>query len=141
MEIKHCAACGLSFRLRPQTPRQKYCSALACQRERRRRWQQDKRRNDPDYQDNQSRAQRAWAERNPRYWDAYRVVHPEYVERNRALQCDRDASRSGSRLAKMDPSAPVLPLASGTYLLRPLVAGHLAKMDAWMVKITVISEA
>ena len=65
MERKRCTACKRSFHPRPQTPRQTYCKAPACQRERRRRWQQQKRHADPDYRENQARAQRAWLERNP----------------------------------------------------------------------------
>jgi hypothetical protein len=140
METKRCSACDHTFRPRPQTPHQRFCSDPACQRERRRRWQLEKRGTDPDYQDNQARAQHAWAERHPDYWDVYRQAHPEYVERNRARQHDRDAGRACGRLAKMDASLPVCPLASGTYRLRPVVAGNLAKMDVWTVKITVISD-
>lgn len=61
MKSKRCAACGQAFRPRPQVSQQCYCSAPACQRERRRRWQQAKRQSHPDYHDNQARAQRACA--------------------------------------------------------------------------------
>ena len=60
MESKRCTACGQAFRPRPQIPQQCYCAAPACQRERRRSWQLAKRESDPDYHDNQVRAQRAW---------------------------------------------------------------------------------
>ena len=39
MKSKPCAGCGLAFHPRPQSPKQAYCPAPACQRERRRRWQ------------------------------------------------------------------------------------------------------
>lgn len=39
-------------------------------RERRRQWQRLKLRIDPDYQDNQTRAQQAWTRRNPDYWQS-----------------------------------------------------------------------
>src|SRR6202047_3873761 len=58
MEIRRCAAGGHAFRPRPQVPNQRYCSAAACQRERRRRWQREKRESDADYCENQARAQR-----------------------------------------------------------------------------------
>ncbi|HRE72339.1 MAG TPA: hypothetical protein PLC14_17695 [Accumulibacter sp.] len=98
--------------LQPQNPDQCFCSADACQRERRRRWQAAKRQSDPDYRENQKRAQKGWAERHPDYWRAYREQHPEYVARNRARQRER----------ALDPAG-------------------VAKMDAWMVEITVISAA
>lgn len=65
---KQCAACGQVFRPRPQFPDQTYCSVPECQREQRRHWQQEKRRTDPDYRDNQNRAHKPWAEDNPEYW-------------------------------------------------------------------------
>ena len=61
METKTCNACGHTFAPRPQNPNQTYCTDPACQRERRRRWQQQKRRNDADYRDNDARAGKAWA--------------------------------------------------------------------------------
>ena len=112
MEFRQCEACHQPFRARPQNPDQCFCSAAACQRERRRRWQAAKRQSDPDYRENQKRAQKGWAERHPDYWRAYREQHPEYVARNRARQRER----------ALDPAG-------------------VAKMDAWMVEITVISAA
>lgn len=63
-----CASCGKVFSVRSQSPRQTYCSALECQRERRRRWNKGKLKADADYRANQLAAQRAWHVRNPDYW-------------------------------------------------------------------------
>lgn len=139
METKQCAGCGQSFHPRPQTPKQTYCASATCQRERRRRWQQAQRQNDPDYRDNQSRAQDAWAARHPDYWCDYRRTHPEYSERNRRLQHERDARRRERVLAKMDVSTRETPIPSGLYQLSPVTGDDLAKMDAWMVRITALS--
>jgi hypothetical protein len=46
MERRRCAACEQAFRPRSQSPGQLYCGQAACQRERRRRWQRDKRQRD-----------------------------------------------------------------------------------------------
>jgi hypothetical protein len=62
MERRRCAACGEAFRPRSQVPKQSYCSAVACQRVRRQRWQKAKRHSDADYRENQARAQHAWAQ-------------------------------------------------------------------------------
>ena len=139
MESRRCAACGQAFRPRPQRPQQSYCAAAACQRERRRRWQQAKRRSDPDYRDNQARAQRAWCERHRDYWRAYRRTHPQYCEGNRCQQYRRNAERRRGLIAKMDASTPLLPLPSGTYRITPTAAAGIAKMDAWTVEITLLS--
>ncbi|SFB02400.1 hypothetical protein SAMN04515620_11315 [Collimonas sp. OK607] len=136
MKIKHCSACGQVFQPRPQVPLQCYCENKDCQRERRRRWQLLKRQSDPDYQDNQARAQQAWNQRNPGYWREYRITHPEYAERNRALQRGRNASTPSDPIAKMDASTPEMPLPSGIYRLSMVTTGAIAKMDVWTVEIT-----
>ena len=137
MESKQCAACGQPFHPRPQVPQQSYCAAPDCQRERRRQWQRLKLRTDPDYQDNQMRAQQAWGQRNPDYWREYRQAHPRYVERNRALQHERNAKTPARHVAKMDASSALHPLPSGMYHLRLVTDGGIAKMDVWTVEITV----
>lgn len=67
-----CASCGQEFLVRPQSPKQTYCTDRDCQRERRRRWTRAKLEADPDYRANQLAAQRAWHARNPDYWQTYR---------------------------------------------------------------------
>jgi hypothetical protein len=132
MERRRCAACGKAFRPRSQVPDQMYCSASACQRVRRRRWQRAKRQNDADYRENQARAQRAWVEGHPDYWREYRHTHPKYSESNRIAARRR-------RVAKMDASKAVSRVPSGTYRLVPATASEFAKMDAWIVEMTFIS--
>lgn len=139
MECKACACCGRAFRPRPQVAEQRFCCAAACQRARKRLWQQAKRESDADYRLNQARAQAAWVARHPDYWQRYRRQHPEYCERNRIEQRKRDRRRGEVGLAKMDACRPESLIPSGTYRLRPVVAGDLAKMDAWTVEITLLS--
>jgi hypothetical protein len=67
-----CVSCGREFRVRPQSPKQTFCSDPECQRERRRRWSRDKLESDQDYRANQLAAQQAWHARNPDYWQIYR---------------------------------------------------------------------
>jgi hypothetical protein len=138
MQHRQCLCCGLEFRPRPQTPGQLYCGEAACQRERRRRWQRTKQQNDADYRDNQRRAQRAWTARHGAYWREWRARHPEYCERNRLQQRLRNGHRRLASIAKMDASAPDQLVPSGTYRLVP-AGGAIAKMDAWTVKIAVIT--
>lgn len=135
MGIRSCVACGQAFLPRPQIQQQCYCSAKNCQRERRRSWQRDKLKHDPDYKDNQVRAQKAWSKRNPEYWRKYRETHPEYVERNRTRQRDRNARLQNAAIAKMDASTLEIPFPSGIYSLSLVTAGAIAKMDVWIVEI------
>jgi len=137
MESKNCVACSEPFQPRPQVPQQSYCPAPGCQLQRRKEWLRLKLQTDPDYQDNQTRAQQAWSQRNPDYWRLYRESHPEYADRNRAQQRNRDSSPVPDGLAKMDASNSPAPLPSGLYRLIPVTDPDLAKMDVWIVEITV----
>jgi len=142
MGARRCLACGRSFQPRPQVPQQNYCSAKDCQRERKKLWERDRRRNDPDYRRNQASASQAWSRKHPDYWRDYRRANPQYTERNRSTQQTRRAeSHSPLPVAKMDVSGAATALASGLYRLTKLHGGAVAKMDAWLVRITVLSTA
>lgn len=145
MQCQRCAACGGVFRPRPQTCGQRYCAQVSCQRERRRRWKRQKRRTDPDYRDNQARAQRAWSERHRNYWREYRRQHPEYLERNRQQQRARNARRGArvgaTEIAKRNVSEAKEPAFPGTYVLTPVTDAAIAKGNAWTVTITAVSTA
>ena len=139
MENRWCSACGCAFLPRPQTPRQSYCALPECRRERRRIWQLAKRQTDPDYRLNQTRAQQAWAARNPDYWRRYRQEHPEYAERNRVRQRDRRQLRKRTDVAKMVASERPSLLEAGIYRLVRLDPEDDANMDVWTVRLTVLS--
>ncbi|SPD63020.1 conserved protein of unknown function [Cupriavidus taiwanensis] len=133
---RRCAACGTLFLPRPQIPGQRFCSAADCQRQRRRRWQQQHLRTDDDYRDNQARATSAWSQRHRGYWRQYRETHPAYTARNRNLQ--RERNQRLRTIAKMDASAPKTPLPSGTYMLQRAPEDGIAKMDVWKVRIVML---
>jgi hypothetical protein len=139
MGLKRCLACADAFQTSPRVSTQNYCSRPECQRERRRLWQREKRRADGDYRANQLQCQRRWRESHTDYWQQYRADHPDYVARNRSRQHVRNSSRQPGLIAKMDAMPPVSPLASGTYHLTPAERGEIAKMDAWIVRITLLS--
>jgi len=147
MGRKRCAACRDRFMPRRNVPDQQYCSKPQCQRERRRRWQREKLRQDPDYRANQAAAQQRWRERNPDYWRHYRQTHPEYTARNRIKQRERNRRQglaatgpSPPGVAKMDAYPDKRPIASGTYRLIPVTGPGIAKMDAYLVKMQVLSD-
>lgn len=141
MENRKCLACNKLFQPRPQSPDQTYCSKKTCQRERRRQWQQCKRESDPEYLENQNRAQKAWIERNPDYWRDYRNRHPQYVEENRAKQLIRNFKIRSSVIAKMDASNPGHAIPNGVYRLIALTSPVIAKKNGWTVSLTLISPA
>ena len=149
MQKRRCLACRRMFVPKAQATGQCFCGDERCQRERRRRWQKQKRRSDADYRDNERRAQRTWVEHHPQYWLDYRREHPEYAERNRLQQRDRDRRRrvvdgAPRALANGDASAGILPLSSGTYDLQrvqPNGSVLLANEDVWRVQIAVLPKS
>ena len=136
---KRCVACGEDFRPHPQVPMQTYCSTPECQRERRRCSQQKKRREDPDYRENDSRYNKDWAVQNPDYWKRYRESHPDYADRNRQMQQNRNQKQRDTKIAMVDVSALNFSLPSGRYRLTPVTADEIANEDSWIVEITALS--
>lgn len=136
-ELIRCAHCRRLFRPNPRVKNQRYCGHFSCQRARKALWQREKMKTDPDYQDNQRRCRKQWAEAHRQYWREYRRTHGQYVLRNRVLQKGRDRVRHLRRLAKMDASTPVSLVKPGSYYLVPQ-GGDLAKMDALKQKILLI---
>ena len=121
-------ACRRLFLPNPHVHNHQYCNRKDCQRVRKRRWQRQKMKNDPEYRDNQRDAQQCWMEQNRDYWRRYRDKHPEYVKRNRLLQRERDRRRRIRDLAKMDASDEISLIKPGSYYLIP-AKGNLVKMD------------
>jgi hypothetical protein len=146
MAKRRCAACGCLFEPRRNVPQQRYCSKRACQRARRRRWQRQKLKSDADYRANQAAAQQRWRERHPDYWRRYRQSHPDYGARNREQQrmrnhrrCSAGTGPSPPPIANMDAYGSQTALRSGTYRLVPVAAEGVAKMDAYVVEMHVLS--
>jgi len=139
MEKKKCVECCQLFHPCPQVPHQSYCSSPSCQRARRRKWMRNKLQTDSDYLDNQLHAQKAWSERNPDYWKEYRASHPEYVERNRISQHQRNTKSQANLIANIDESSEVNPFPSGIYRLSLVSDNPIAKMNVWTVEIRMLS--
>jgi hypothetical protein len=114
----------------PRVKNHRYCGRKECRRFRKRRWQSEKMKTDPDYRKNQQESHQCWREQNRGYYQRYRAKNPQYVTRNRLLQKLRDQKRRDRRdLAKMDASNILYPVKPGPYHLIP-AKGDLAKMDS-----------
>lgn len=133
-----CVACGAPFVPRPQIPNQLFCSNPQCQRERRRRRQAEKRANNPGHRTNDAQYYQDWLRKNPDYWKRYRATHPEYAERNRIQQQQRNKGRKNADIAK-DNVWPVHPFVGGLYRLSPVTPRVIANEAVWIVEITVLS--
>lgn len=97
---KTCPHCGKRFVPHPAVANQRYCGNADCQRARKRTWQKEKLKSDPDYRENQSAARQAWQERNRGYWRGYRKRTKAYAEQNCIRQKERNRQRR--MIAKMD---------------------------------------
>lgn len=138
MEKKACNACGRLFEPRPQTPHQTYCTHPECQRERRRRWQQQTRQGDSDYRDNDIRSNKTWASENPEYWKRYRDENPAYAERNRNLQQQRNQKHRTTLIANEDVSTQLTTLPSGRYRMAQILEDGMIGGRIWIVEITTL---
>lgn len=138
METKTCDVCGHLFTPRPQNPNQTYCTNPKCQRERRRRWQQQKRRDDADYRDNDSRTSKAWATENTGYWKRYRDENPAYTQRNRNLQQQRNQKLRTSVIANEDASRLRNPPPAGRYRMVQITSDG-APGGVWIVELAVLT--
>ncbi len=134
-----CVHCRRRFIANPRVKDQKYCNRTCCQRARKTLWQRRKMATDADYRRNQKDSHQSWQIKNPDYWRQYRDGHPQYCERNRMLQKQRDAKRRAQHLAKMDALKRIKSINPGPYYLIPCNAG-LAKMDTLTQKISVIPD-
>lgn len=137
---QRCKNCRRWLDLNPHVKNHEYCNRKACQRARKRRWQQQKMSTDSDYRKNQKEAQINWREANPDYWRNYRRQHEKYRDRNRALQKKRDENRRARHLAKMDASEHKIEIKQGGYFYILPASMDLAKMDASAQKVLLIPE-
>jgi hypothetical protein len=133
---KRCSHCGKKFLPHPAVANQRYCGNADCQKARKRKWQKEKLKNDPDYRGNQAAAQKAWRIRNRNYWKEYRKKNQTYSERNRLRQ--RERNRQRRTIAKMDELPARSFISPGRYRLVPL-HGNIAKMDELIVEIGVLA--
>lgn len=141
MEKRWCTHCGEVFPLRAQNPKQSYCAKADCQRERRRLWQQVRRKSDIDYIKNQAEAHSAWASRNPDYWREYRKTHPDYTESNRKKQQQRNFVTRQRSIAKNTSSNDASHLRDGICALKILDHHRSAEEEVWTVELRMISGA
>ena len=138
---RRCEHCGEPFIFRKNVACQRYCSKAGCQQGRRNRWRRRKLLTDPDYRDNQYDSQKRWRESHKGYWSGYRASHPDYVERNRTLQRERNHRRRGDLIAKRDESSDRNPMRSGYYRLIPAGGEAIAKRDEYLVKLDILPGA
>lgn len=145
--MRRCRNCGCLFKVCQKVVKHEYCNKKECRQARKRKWQQEKLKNDAAYRQDQKTAQEDWINKNPGYWKNYRLNHPAYTDRNRVQQRIRNQARRSKSapakksdlIAKMDAITPERAILSGKYQLIPATPDMIAKMDAIIVEINAIS--
>lgn len=137
--------CGCWFIPRANVPDQQYCSRRTCQNVRRQRWRKKKLKRDAEYRADQYASQERWCKKNPDYWGRYRATHPDYCQKNREKQKVRNHKRdlirkqAAGSIAKRYALTGKNGIISGYYNLLPADGPMIAKSDALLVKLNVVS--
>ena len=115
---RRCEHCGEVFIPLTNVARQRYCSKADCQKARRNQWRKRKLLHAIRTTGAISMTRKRGGERATRGTGSrYRASHPDYVERNRALQRERNHRRRGALIAKRDELRDRNPMRSGYYRL------------------------
>jgi len=140
-----CRHCGTTV---PRNPRlkksQKYCSATSCQQARKNAWGRKEYRANKTHRKKRLESQKACYAKRPghAYQAAYRRNHPEYDQRNRELQGERNKSRSkdgGSMIVNTDTLSLQANI-DGAYTLTPVTNGEkIVNTDALVVQLRAMS--
>ena len=130
-----CINCGKILDTPLRNPNRTYCNSPACQKVRKRIWQKQKMASDPDYKANQRDAQKVWRDANPDYYKKYRT---RQAERNKNKRVPLQ-NQAPNLIANMDASKSNYNMNTGVYKLIPMTDGKIAKMDALIVQLTVMT--
>jgi hypothetical protein len=143
MQRLRCANCNDLFTPAPQVPKQTYCSKHNCQKERRKQWQKNRLQSDPDYRANQSRAQKAWTEKNPNYWRELRQTGPVYGNSDPAEEdfLKQDSQKPSIKMDSLNATQNLKKaLFDGVFRLKVLAQPRSVNMDVWIVELSSIHE-
>jgi hypothetical protein len=143
-----CHHCGNEVPHNPHIRRgQKYCSTKECQRARKREWDKERYNSDETYKHKRLSSQKIWRKIRPshEYQKNYRKMHPEYVNRNRELQRNRNEKRQESKqkdIEGMIVNTDTLfthPLIDVTYALMQVTkGGKIVNTDTLMVRMQIL---
>ena len=141
---KRCVHCRHFFVL-CRNPEQSYCHQQICQNVRKRAWRRHKQANDPDYRENQLRANKTWQQHHADYWRSYRAAHTDYVRLNREQtrlrrqQKRQPKTDKASQFASNNELPQLNQIKPGRYRLISEVHSEFAKSDALLVTIACVS--
>lgn len=129
-----CQNCNCSYQRNPRVKNQKYCSSRSCQNARRNLTNTTRTRKNPGSRLLQQARNKRWRDAYPahEYQKKYREDHPDYVQRNRELQKERNKKRQkypGPMIVKTYALSPQ-PLRDGVYTGFEVKSGKIVKAYA-----------
>ena len=143
-----CLHCGKELSRNPHIKDgQKYCSAKECQKVRKQTWDKEHYNSDRTYRYKRLSSQKIWRKKRPshEYQKNYRKMHPEYVNRNRELQrnrnkkCKKPVEKDLSSIIVNTDASFTHPLTDGTYaLIQVTKGGKIVNTDTLMVRMQIL---
>ena len=138
-----CLHCGGTFECNPRVKDQRYCNDTLCRRASRRAWKHKNYAANKSYRDKCLNHQKTWRKRRPahEYQREYRESHPDYVERNRDIQRERNRKRqkeSGAMIVNRN-TLSTQPSDGKTYALMQVKDGKIVNRNMFMVTLQILS--
>ena len=139
-----CRHCGKSAPRNPRIKKQKFCSSRACQNARRYTTNKARANKISECRSLRQARNKRWRGTYPahEYQKEYRKKHPEYVNRNRDLQLERNKKRQSEptpMIVKTYALSPQ-PLQDGVYTSFEVTNGKIVKTYAFMAQMHALPE-
>lgn len=140
-----CRHCGKTFRSNPRLKKpQKYCSATACQQVRKNVWDKEKYHSSKSHREKRLQGQKACYRKRPGhiYQADYRSHHPEYANRNRELQKERNRRLreiASSMIVNTDALSLQACIDAVYALMHMTHEGKIVNTDALMVQLRAVT--
>lgn len=137
--LRTCPYCQKSFTPSLYNPEQRVCSQRSCQYQRRQQNRQDHLARDDQYRLGCQESRDQWRkEHGALYMRQYRQQHPEYRERNRLLQRDRDRHRRLRTLVKNNAALDLKAASHQVFLIAPQPADLVKNNSAFSAKVLIV---
>lgn len=137
--LRTCPYCQRSFTPSCYNPEQKVCSQHSCQYQRRQQSRKAQLGRDDQYRLGCQESREQWRkEHGARYMRQYRQQHPEYRERNRLQQQERDRRRQLSHLVKNNTALDLKTASHQVFLIAPQPANLVKNNSAFAAKVLIV---
>ena len=141
-----CRHCGKTL---PRNPRlqknkkQSYCNVPECKQAKKSAKKKERYHTDPSYRQRHLDRQKIWRSNRPahEYQKQYRESHPEYVERNRELQTERNSRRKKGTAPMIVNGTPLSPQASNdkAYAIISVKRGKIVNGTPFLAQMQIIT--